>query len=149
MKAPLRGSAEFSTPINPATHQENAWEWQWFMVESCSALISGLHWQCQGEIVNWSVIMWQRGQKRRAANSVFYTLITPVGSRLSISSRPILSVSSFIHISLQISCFLFSFLHPFLRHPFLLLSPSQPSGCAPHGCHGNDIVSHLCNVMSY
>lgn len=48
------------------------------------------------------------------------------GQYLSISSLPILSLSSFIHISLQFSCFLFSFLHPFLLHPFFSCHPASP-----------------------
>lgn len=60
--------------------------------------------------------MWQYRQKRLAANAVFDTLIS-WGSRLLI-----LSISSLLHISLQISSLLFAF----LLHPFFACHPASP-----------------------
>lgn len=133
------GSAGLSTPINPATHQE-------LYSGIYYALIGLYQLQCQGKIVNHSSTMSQNGQNR----SYLCSLSRSVQGMLSVPSQQILLI--FIHSYFRLYKFPLSCV-PFFPSssppPSLLLSPSQPSGCAPHSCHGNDIVSHLCNVMSY
>ena len=77
------------------------------------------------------------------ANAVFRTVFTQ-------GKQTANSIHFFIHTYFFTNLCSPVCLSPSLSPPtFLFLSPSQPSGCAPHSCHGNDIVSHLCNVMSY